>query len=167
MSLQLAWALIPCWFYDNVCSITVFFNYESINEITSRNRCTNTQDVTWENPHGGEKPNKPFPYVRVSSYNVKTSLGMRPTESSEGEGNVPSARTYPTNRKLFTRCAITKDTSVLPRREIYHQSVNEWMNIEEWLTPYIYMTNHKALNRADHKNNIIMIRYNKIYIDKT
>lgn len=32
---------------------------------------------------------------------------------------------------------------------------------------YLYMTNHKALNRADNKNNIIMIHYNKIYIDKT
>ena len=52
-------------------------------------------------------------------------------------------------------------------REIYHQSVKEWMTNEEWLTPYIYMTNHKALNRADNKNNIIMIHYNKIYIDKT
>ena len=139
MSLQLAWALIPCWFYDNLCSITVFFNCGSINKITSRNRCTNTQDVSWENPHGGEKPNKHFPYVRVSSYNVMTSIGMPLAESSEGEGNVPSARTYPTNRKLFTRCTITKSKSALPRREKdISQSVNRyawiWMN-EEWLTP--------------------------------
>ena len=89
----------------------------NINKITSRIRCTNTQDVSWENSHGEEKPNKHFPYIRVSSNNVMMSLGMPPTESSEGEGNVPRARTYPTER-LFTRCVKTKSKSALPRREI-------------------------------------------------
>ena len=166
MSLQLAWALIPCWFYDNLCSITVFFMHGSINKITSRNKCTNTQDVTWENPHGGEKPSKPFPYVRVSSYNVKTCLGMPPTKSSEGEGNVPRARTYQPTEKLFTRCAITKNTSAQPRREKdISQSVNwyEWMRSDSLL--YLYMINHKPMNKADNKNNRIIILYNKIFIN--
>ena len=54
----------------------VFFNQRSINKITSRIRCTSTQDISWENPHGGEKPNKPFPYIRVSFTMLMTSLGM-------------------------------------------------------------------------------------------
>ena len=53
-----------------------------------------------ENPYGGEKPNKPFPYIKVSSNNVMTSLGMPLAKTSEGEGNVPRARTYPTKESL-------------------------------------------------------------------
>ena len=41
------------------------------------------------------------------------------------------------------------------------------MNNEEWLTPYIYKSNHNALNMADHKYHIIIIHYNKIFNDKT
>ena len=45
-----------------------------------------------------------------------TCLGMPPVESSKAEGNVPRARTYPTER-LFTRCAKTKNKNALLRRE--------------------------------------------------
>ena len=45
---------------------------------------------------GEKKPSKPFPYIRVSSKNVMTILGMPLAKTSEGEGNVPRARTYPT-----------------------------------------------------------------------
>ena len=76
----------------------VFFNHISINKITSRIRCTSTQDVSWENPHGGEKPNKPFPYIKVSSNNVNDVPWHASGKNLEGEGNVPRARTYPTEK---------------------------------------------------------------------
>ena len=123
-----------------------------------------TQDFILGKPSWGWKTQQAFSF-RVSSYNVNTCLGMPPAKSSEGEGNVPRARTYQPTEKLFTRCAITKDTSALPRGEMNHQSVNEWMRSDSLL--YLYMTNHKASNRVDNKNNIIMIHYNEIYIDKT
>ena len=96
----------------------VFFNQRSINKITSRIRCTSTQDISWENPHGGEKPSKPFPYIRVSSNNVMTSLGMPLAKTSEGEGNVPRARTYPTE-SLFTKCAKPRAKVRYNERERY------------------------------------------------
>ena len=110
--------------FKDLCNV---LQLQKHNKITSRNKCTNTQDVTWENPYGVEKPNKPFPYVRVSSFNVNMCLGMPPAKSSKGEGNVPRARTYEPKTKLFTRCAITKDTSAQPRREKdISQSVNRY-----------------------------------------
>ena len=53
---------------------------------------------------GEKKPSKPFPYIRVSSNNVMMSLGMPLEKTSEGEGNIPRVRTYPTKNSLPKVC---------------------------------------------------------------
>ena len=135
------------------------------NKITSRNKCTNTQDVTWENPHGVEKPSKPFPleYLPTMSICALACLRQNPRRVKatylENEPNQPKT-------KLFTRCVITKDTSAQPRREKdISQSVNRYESMRSDSLLYLYMINHKLMNKADNKNNRIIICYNKIFID--
>ena len=126
--------------FDNI------FNNGSINKISNRNRCTRYTRFILGKPLWGRKTQQAFS-LRVSSYNVNTCLGMPPTKSSESEGHVPSARTYPTKcQNQIPRYKVssslvrnTKRPSALPRREKdTQQSVSVWMNRimkREWLTP--------------------------------
>ena len=54
--------------FKYLCSILQLRKH---NKITSRNKCTNTQDVTWENPHGVEKPIKPFPLEYLPTMSIR------------------------------------------------------------------------------------------------
>ena len=154
----------------NFARLQYYFNQWSINKITSRIRCTSTQDISWVNPHGEEKPNKPFPYIRVSSNDVNDDPWHASGKTSEGEGYVPRAIAQEPNQEqsLSKLHNNQKQKCTIEKRDITkYKCMNEWMPNEEWLTPYIYKYNHEALNRAYHKYHIIIIRYNKIFNKKT
>ena len=70
-------------------------------------------------PSQGIKPNKPFPYIRVSSNNVSDEPWHASGKTSEGEGYVPRAIAQEPNQEMsLTRvrkdqeqkCAIEKNT---------------------------------------------------------
>lgn len=105
----------------------VFFNQRSINKITNRIRCTSTQDISWQNPHWGEKPSKHFPYIKVSSNNVNDEPWHASSKTPEGEGNIPRAIAQePNQQKTLSKMRNNQEQKcAIERRDTSPKNVNE------------------------------------------